>query len=177
MSEKHGFYSDVCKLESLSCTLTKCKNFVCFAYRRLSHERVRIAFFASDLVFRPPSNNMGLNRRRFLNYLCHNLLEEPPRDCHFITIHRFAICGWQNRPFWPEIAHFLTWSFHKFHTRNFQTRHVNFSNFTCELLKVLTSRWQNRRKKCSFSTLFGVCNFWHFDGVLCIFAYIISNGV
>ncbi len=80
-------------------TLTKCKHFGSFAYRRLFSERVRIASFASDLVFRPPSKNLGLNRRRFLNYLCHRLLEEPPRDCHFITIHRFAIYGWQNGPF------------------------------------------------------------------------------
>ena len=175
MSEKDDFYSDVCKLESHFYTLTKCKQFGSFAYRRLFPECLRIASFASDLVFRPPSKNMGLNRRRFLNYLCHRLLEEPPRDCHFITIHRFANYTWQNGPFWPEIAHFLTWSFHKFHTRNFQTRHVNFSNFTCELLKVLTSRRQNRRKKCSFSTLFRVCNLWHFDGFLCIFAYIMTK--
>ena len=170
-----AFISDVYNLMCHFGALTKCKQFGSFAYRRLFPERLRIASFASDLVFRPPSKNMGLNRRRFLNYLCHRLLEEPPRDCHFITIHRFANYTWQKQPFWPEIAHFLTWSFHKFHTRNFQTRHVNFSNFTCELLKVLTSRRQNRRKKCSFSTLFTVCNFWHFDGFLCIFAYIMTK--
>ena len=112
MSEKHGFYSDVCKLESHFYTLTKCKQFGSFAYRRLFSERVRIASFASDLVFRPSSKNMGLNRRRFLNCLCHKSLEEPLRDCHFIPIRHFAICGWQNGPFWPEIAHFLMWSFH-----------------------------------------------------------------
>ena len=99
MSEKHGFYSDVCKLESHSYTLTKSKHFGSFAYRRLFPERVRIAFFASDLVFRPPSKNMGLNRVRFRICLCYKLLEEPLRDRHFIPIRRFAICGWQNGPF------------------------------------------------------------------------------
>ena len=155
--------------------LTKSKHFGSFAYRRLFPERVRIASFASDLVFRPPSKNMGLNRVRFRICLYHSVLEAAPCFQFFTSIRHFAICGWQNRPFWPEIAHFLTWSFHKFHTRNFQTRHVNLSNFTCELLKVLTSRRQNRRKKCSFSTLFRVCNFWHFDGFLCIFAYIMTK--
>ena len=118
---------------------------------------------------------MGLNRVRFRICLCHKLLEEPLRDRHFISIRHFAICGWQNVPFWPEIAHFLPWSFHQFHMRNFQTRHVKFEKFTCRVWKGLTSSRQNRREKCPFSTLFSVCNFWHFDGISCIFAYIISH--
>ena len=170
-----AFISDVCNLKCHFDTLTKCKHFGSFAYRRFFPERVRIASFASDLVFRPPSKNMGLNRGRFRICLCHSMLATAPRFQLFTSIRHFAICGWQNVPFWPEIAHFLPWSFHQFHTRNFQTRHVNFSNFTCRVWKGLTSSRQNRREKCPFSTLFSVCNFWHFDGISCIFAYIISH--
>ena len=94
-----AFISDVCNLMCRFGALTKCKHFGSFAYRRLFPECVRIAFFASDLVFRPPSKNMGLNRVRFRICLCYKLLEEPLRDRHFIPIRHFAICGWQNRPF------------------------------------------------------------------------------
>ena len=171
------FISDVCNLKCHSGTLTKWKHFGSFAYSRIFPERVRIASFASDLVFRPLSKNMALNRRQLLNWLCISVLEEPPQDCHFIPIRHFANHAWQKQPFWPKIAHFLTWSFHWIHTWSFRTLHVNFSNFTCELLKDLTSSQQNRREKRSFSTFFWVCNSWHFDSISCVFAYIISNEV
>ncbi len=94
-----AFMSDVCNLMCRFGALTKCKHFGSFAYRRLFPECVRIASFASDLVFRPPSKNMGLNRWRFRICLCHSMLATTPRFQLFTSIRHFAICGWQNVPF------------------------------------------------------------------------------
>ena len=60
------------------------------------------------------------------------------------------------------------------HQSTFQTSRVAFANSTREVLKTLTSSQQNRREKRSFSTLFGVCNFWHFDSISYILYYIIT---
>ena len=133
------FISGVCNLKCYSGTLTKWKHFDKFAYRRLFPERVRIAFFASDLVFLPPSKNMALNGGRFCTCLCHSALEIAPCFLLFTSIRHFAICWWQTGRFDQKLHTFR----HQIHTKSFSSTPVNFSNFTCRVCKFDTWSFEN----------------------------------
>ena len=100
-------------------------------------------FFCLRPCFFTPEQNMALNGGRFCTCLCHSALEIAPCFLLFTSIRHFAIYWWQNRPFWPEIAHFSMWCFHQFHTKSFSSTPVNFSNFTCRVCKFDTWSFEN----------------------------------
>ena len=179
MSENCDFYFWRLQFEVPFRHFDKMKAFPQICLQPTFHESVRIAFFASDLVFFTPEQNMALNGGRFCTCLCHSALEIAPCFLLFTSIRHFAICWWQNSCFDQKLHTFrrdVSTNFTRKalarHQSTFQTSRVAFANSTREVLKTLTSSQQNRREKRSFSTLFGVCNFWHSDSISYILSYI-----